>query len=152
MKESINLVDYIIVQIDEFNISLLDSFQKGFMIPEKALDEFVVYKDYIVNKGHLPADFPTENKIQFEIRSYLANSDDGMSFDTLKKVIIADLNLSDESTNLCINDMSDILLLDLVIERVILKLKKQNIIKQFRKNGERFYKLHLSMRYKWLYN
>ena len=153
MKASVYLVDYIIVQIDEFNYDKLDSFQKGFLnsngkprgekfsIPEKLMDEFVIRKEHIVNRGNIPVDFPDDAKISETILNLVDMKNEGMNFNDCKNKIAECLNLSNESLMLPINDYSQESLFEFELNRVLIKLKQQGKISQTRKGGEKCYKI-----------
>lgn len=151
MKAKVVLVDYIIIQIDEFNCALLGSFQKGFKnsnntprgekfsISEKLLEEFIVRKDFVVNRGNLPLDFPVDSQIKDGIMSALEKNDLGKSVEEIIDDIVCQLSLSTEAQQVQINEHSKDLLLNLVVERMLSQLKKQGKIKQTRKAGIRRY-------------
>ncbi len=156
MKAKVVLIDYIIIQIDEFNCDLLESFQKGFMnsnntprgekfsIPEKLIEEFIVRKDFVVNRGILPSDFPVDSQIKECIINALQEGEQGKSTEEIIVDIVCQLSLSTECQHVTINKNSKELLLNLVVERMLFQLKKQGKIKQTRKAGIRRYLLQES--------
>lgn len=149
MKSQVTLIDYIIVQIDEYNYTLLESFQSGFLnsdgkprgekfsIPEKLMEEFVVRKDFIVNKGVLPENFPTDSEIKTFIINNLETT--GQFLDVLKNEMIVSMKLSEEVQNVKINDKDNHLLLDLLLDRALFQLKRQGRLRQSRRGGKKFY-------------
>ena len=151
MKAEVVLIDYIIIQIDEFNYKLLETFQKGFknsdgnprgekfIIPEKLMEDFVVRKGFIVRKGNLPQDFPLDSDIKDNTLRILQTDPAGKSIDEILLCLINTLHLSSESQRVTINEAMDDSLLELVVERALFQLRKQGKIKQSRKQGIKIY-------------
>lgn len=150
MKASVDLIDFIIVEIDNDNCGLLGSFQKGFKnsngkpreekftIPEKVLDEFTIYKDYIVSRELFPEDFPDDTKISNAIIAIL--DDAGKGIKELVDELVAKLKLSDECKSVLLNNSSDQTLLEFSLERVLIRLRKKGRLKQTRRGGIKIYK------------
>ncbi len=152
MKASVDLIDFVVVQIDQYNYSHLSSFQKGFMnsnniprgekfsIPMKLLEDFIIHKDLIVNRGALPADFPSDQELKACVMKIIQTASEGVCYEEIKKRTVIELRISQECLSVLINEKSHRLLIDVLLEHSLIQLKKQGKILKTRVAGETKYK------------